>query len=324
MANALTHRDYTRLGAVHVRWERDAVTVSNPGGFVEGVTLDNILTTEPRPRNPMLADAFKRVGLVERTGRGVDLMYRGLLRYGRPAPDFGRSTATQVVVRLSTADADLGFLEMILSAERGRGGLLPVDALIALSLLREERRADAARVAKAIQKDQLVGMGWKHTTGNLDHVSATGRESFRDVLLLDDLRKALRRINLDPDGAPWLDDDRITQAINVLGRLGTAKLLEANHKATELLLEGTVVDGVEGWEQGRGRTVHFIDWDHPDNNTFRAVNQFKVACDGGILHRPRHSRTSAEYRVHRDRVDAIDGTHRVATSDYGRSAPIGS
>jgi ATP-dependent DNA helicase RecG len=83
VANALTHRDYTRIGAIHVRLQDDALTVSNPGGFVEGVTLDNLLTTEPRPRNPWLADVFKRLGLVERTGRGVDLIYRGLLRYLR-------------------------------------------------------------------------------------------------------------------------------------------------------------------------------------------------------------------------------------------------
>ncbi len=71
------------------------------------------------------------------------------------------------------------------------------------------------------------------------------------------------------------------QAVNALQRLGTAKLLEANQKATELLLKGTVVDGVEGWDQGRGRTVHFIDWDNPDNNRFRAINQFQVACPAG-------------------------------------------
>lgn len=129
--------------------------------------------------------------------------------------------------------------------------------------------------------DQLVRMGWKWTTGSLDHPSVSGRESFREVLLLDDLRKALRRINLDPSDNPWLDDDRLTQAVGALQGLGTVKLLEANQKATELLFKGTVVDGVEGWEQGRGRTVHFIDWDNPDNNTFRAVNQFKVACPAG-------------------------------------------
>lgn len=129
--------------------------------------------------------------------------------------------------------------------------------------------------------DQLVSMGWKHTTGNLDHPSATGREGFRDVLITADLRPVLRRINLDPQGKPWLDDGRITQAVNALLRLGSAKLLEANQKATELLLKGTVVDGVEGWDQGRGRTIHFIDWDNPENNLFRAVNQFKLACPSG-------------------------------------------
>ena len=40
--------------------------------------------------------------------------------------------------------------------------------------------------------DQLVRTGWKHTTGNLDHPTATGRESSRDMLI-DDLRPALRR-----------------------------------------------------------------------------------------------------------------------------------
>lgn len=36
--NALVHRDYARLGAVHIRIDDDGMTVSNPGGFVEGVT----------------------------------------------------------------------------------------------------------------------------------------------------------------------------------------------------------------------------------------------------------------------------------------------
>ena len=107
--------------------------------------------------------------------------------------------------------------------------------------------------------DQLVLMGWQHNTGRMDDPASSGRAGLREVLLTDDLRSALRRINLDPEGRPWLDDERITQAINALQRLGSAKLLEANQAATELLLKGAVVDGVAGWEQGRGRTVQFID-----------------------------------------------------------------
>ena len=124
--------------------------------------------------------------------------------------------------------------------------------------------------------DQLLLMGWEHTAGSLEDPTISGRESFREVLLLGDLKEALYRINLDPDGNPWLDEGRITQALNALQRLGTAKLLEANQTATELLLKGTVVDGVEGWDQRRGRTVHFIDWDNPENNRFRVINQFQA------------------------------------------------
>lgn len=59
----ITHRDYALRGAVHVRLSGDTLTISNPGGFVEGVTLNNLLTTEPRPRNPALADALKRTNI---------------------------------------------------------------------------------------------------------------------------------------------------------------------------------------------------------------------------------------------------------------------
>lgn len=152
--NALTHRDYTRLGTVHVRFEDDGLVISNPGGFVEGVTINNLLVVEPRPRNPLLADALKRIGLAERTGRGVDLIYQGLLRYGRPEPDYSRSDSTSVVVRLITAEADVPFLKMILEEEKRVGIPIPLDSLIVLVKLRKERRLDMINLASAMQKDE--------------------------------------------------------------------------------------------------------------------------------------------------------------------------
>jgi type I restriction enzyme R subunit len=128
--------------------------------------------------------------------------------------------------------------------------------------------------------DQLALMGWKVVIGSLDFPSTTGRESFREVLMKEDLRAAMRRINLR-DGEPWLDEERVSQAIGELERIGHLKLMEANQQATEVLLKGVAVDGLPDWEGGRGRTVHFIDWDNPENNDFVAVSQFKVQCPGG-------------------------------------------
>lgn len=135
--------------------------------------------------------------------------------------------------------------------------------------------------------DQLVAMsasgpiGWKHTTGNLEDPTVTARETFRQVLLLPDLRKALVGINRNNEDETWLDEGRVSQAISGLQRPGAHKLMEANEACTELLLKGTSVDGIEGWDGGRAQTVHFIDWEHPERNTFRVINQFRVDEPGG-------------------------------------------
>ena len=152
--NALVHRDYARLGAIHVRLDEDGLSISSPGGFVDGITLDNFLVKEPRPRNPLLADMSKRVGISERTGRGIDRIFEGLLRYGRLAPDYHHSDIYSVVVRMSNAEGDMTFLEHILSEERRTGSPLSLDSLIVLSRLLHERRLTTTDLAHSTQKTE--------------------------------------------------------------------------------------------------------------------------------------------------------------------------
>jgi len=89
----------------------------------------------------------------------VDLIYRGLLGYGRPAPTYARSTADTVVLEMSCGEVDLGFVEMVLNEENRRSARLPIDTLLVLELLRRERRVDVADVARTIQKDVSVARG---------------------------------------------------------------------------------------------------------------------------------------------------------------------
>jgi len=154
--NALVHRDYARLGAVHVRLDVDGLAIASPGGFVEGVTLQNLLVVPPRSRNPLLADVVKRIGLAERTGRGIDRIYEGMLRYGRPSPDYSMSDASSVVLLMARADADIAFLEMILSCEERTGAPMPIDSLIVLSRLRQERRLTTADLVQSMQKPETA------------------------------------------------------------------------------------------------------------------------------------------------------------------------
>ncbi|MGE5551792.1 MAG: ATP-binding protein, partial [Bacteroidota bacterium] len=153
VANALVHRDYTRLGAVHVQWYKDRLEISNPGGFPEGVRLDNLLVTPPVPRNPLLADAFKRAGLVERTGRGIDTIFFEQLRNGRPAPNYERSTETGVTVILPGGEANTDFVCMV-AVEGQAGRPLGLEALLIMNALWLEREIDTTHAARLIQRHE--------------------------------------------------------------------------------------------------------------------------------------------------------------------------
>jgi type I restriction enzyme, R subunit len=129
---------------------------------------------------------------------------------------------------------------------------------------------------------QLASLGW--STLNWPDAQPSenvGRPSNRAVLLEGRLRNSMRAINIDPAGNPWLDEHRLNAAIAELRSMPAGiKLLEANRKSTELLLNGTTVSGVDGWDGGRDRSVNYIDWDHPDRNDYLAVSQFTVGTPG--------------------------------------------
>ncbi len=129
---------------------------------------------------------------------------------------------------------------------------------------------------------QLQALGWAYNAGSLDDPAVTGRTSFAEVIQEGLLREQLRALNPGPDGDPWLDDARLSEAVAAITRLGTHKLMEANEKATSLLIRGLTVEGLPGWDGGRGQTIRYIDWDTPANNRFTVINQYRVDCPPGF------------------------------------------
>lgn len=149
LANALVHRNYAMNGQVRVAVEDDTLSITNPGSFPAGITIGNLLVAPPHARNPRLADAFKRAGLVERTGRGVNRVYRSQLSLGRPAPDYSRSTDAWVEVRFPAGPADAELAAFVAEAERE--GRVDLRYLQVLHEVRHERRITTARAADLLQ-----------------------------------------------------------------------------------------------------------------------------------------------------------------------------
>lgn len=140
LVNAFGYRDYTLLGRVRVQLDDAGLTIANPGGFVEGINIHNLLTAEPHGRNPCLMDALKRTGLAERTGRGIDRIFEGALNYGRPLPDYSRSNRRGVSVLLPRSVPDKAFVELLAEERERSGKSMSLDGLLILDKLKSERR----------------------------------------------------------------------------------------------------------------------------------------------------------------------------------------
>ena len=150
LLNAIIHRNYADYGSIVVRVFPSRLHISNPGGFLPGVTPENILTGAPKHRNRRLAEAFQLLGLVERAGMGVAQMYRYQLENGKRAPEFS-GTESEVQISVSTDLVDEGMAAFV-AAQYRAGFRFDVGDLLVLNQLRSQRDVRTSEVATITQR----------------------------------------------------------------------------------------------------------------------------------------------------------------------------
>jgi ATP-dependent DNA helicase RecG len=75
--NAFCHRDYRDPDYVQVAIFKDRVEIRNPGTLYGSLTLDDLRTGHvSQRRNPLIADLFRRIEMVEAWGRGMPLILK--------------------------------------------------------------------------------------------------------------------------------------------------------------------------------------------------------------------------------------------------------
>lgn len=116
--NAFAHRDYRLQSEIVIKQYPTRLVVVSPGGFPLGVTLENILTVSSTPRNRLLADVLALTGIVERSGQGMDVIFRLTLSEGKQKPDYNKTDDYQVVAILSACVKDPGFALFINSIQQ--------------------------------------------------------------------------------------------------------------------------------------------------------------------------------------------------------------
>ncbi len=264
IVNALCHRDYTRLGSVVVQVSNEGLLILSPGGFIDDITQDNLLTADPRGRNPLLSDMFKRIGLAERTGRGIDRIFEGSILYGRPLPDYSESTSDSVHLFIPRMKADFNFHRLILSCRENHPELLTMSTLMILSLLRSERRLALPNLVElchlsAVRVQRQIEILLKE-----GFIEAVGTGKNQEYILSEAVYKAqdqtIRNVNRSDLRALRLEELVLGAATKNEGitRSDVVGLLHINAQAAYRLLLRLTEQGKLRKEGKRRHTKYFV------------------------------------------------------------------
>ena len=126
--------------------------------------------------------------------------------------------------------------------------------------------------------DQLAALGW--TVVDQGHglipsdPAKSLRKTFREWLLPEVFRQAVRAIN------PWLTDRQLDDLRSQVLRQPNRTLLEANEAIQKLLFKAQVDRNEATGEPDP--VVKLIDFEHPERNTFHAINQFRIDTQGCV------------------------------------------
>jgi len=168
---------------VRVLVDDEGLTIANPGGFVEGVTLENLLTVEPHGRNECLMNALKRVGLAEKTGRGVDRIFEGSLAYGRPLPDYSGSTSSNVSLFVARSAPDEFFMRMLNEEQSRTGKVLSLRSLLVLDALKKQRRLTVSDLSSQLHYTDATIRATVESLVEAGLVEAHGSSTARTYML---------------------------------------------------------------------------------------------------------------------------------------------
>ena len=110
--NAVSHRNYQFAGSVFIRQFPDKLLIESPGGFPNGISVDNILDRQV-PRNRKIAEILALCGLVERSGQGMNIIYETSVKEAKPLPDFSGTDDSFVSLTLNGLVLDQNMLSLI-------------------------------------------------------------------------------------------------------------------------------------------------------------------------------------------------------------------
>ena len=113
IVNGVAHREWAISAPTVVEHIGGLLRVTSPGGFVSGVSPENIINHPSASRNTALVDLLASLRVAEREGIGIDRMFGDMLRLGYGAPDISQIDGPSVVTRLIGNHPNAAWIEWL-------------------------------------------------------------------------------------------------------------------------------------------------------------------------------------------------------------------
>jgi ATP-dependent DNA helicase RecG len=204
LMNAFCHLDFRIAGPVMTKLYADRIEISNNGGFIGGISPDNILHHQPAARNPLLVDALTRLRLVNRSNLGISRMFSALLVEGKEPPVI-QEIGDSVCVTFYKRELARAF-RLFVAEESGKGRDIGVDSLLVLQYLLKHSELDTLTAAALCQRTETQmreALTEMNKNGYIEH-GGTGRGAYWALspelhrrLAEDSQSEARRRIDWD-------------------------------------------------------------------------------------------------------------------------------
>lgn len=107
--NALVHRDYsfhTEAKPIQLTMFTDRLEISNPGGLYGRLTINQLGSTQPDTRNPVLVTAMETLGQTENRYSGIPTIRRAMAQLGLPEPSFQERRGNFIVTLQNAGEAE--------------------------------------------------------------------------------------------------------------------------------------------------------------------------------------------------------------------------
>ena len=235
--NAVCHRNYQLPGSVFVRQYPDKIVFESPGGFIGGITPENVIDRQSA-RNRRLAEILGRCGLVERSGQGMNLIYEESIKDAKSLPDFDGTNDSRVRLTLGAVMVDDSIIRLLKAiGDKTLSSFATEDFIAVRSALMGERPTAAAkkRVPRLVALGVLERVGRTKVLVARQYYKAIGKGgSFTRLKGLDnDTNKALLKKHMKEMGNPGLrrsDFQFVLPALGIRQIQWLLKAMEANRE----------------------------------------------------------------------------------------------